>query len=44
MFGDDNSKDESAVRDYIHVTDLAKSHVRAVEKLMFDDINREYQF
>ncbi|RZJ79988.1 MAG: UDP-glucose 4-epimerase GalE [Flavobacterium sp.] len=34
VFGDDyNTPDGSAVRDYIHVVDLAKAHVSAIERL-----------
>lgn len=34
VFGNDyNTKDGTGVRDYIHVVDLAKGHVKAVEKL-----------
>lgn len=34
VFGDDyNTPDGTGVRDYIHVVDLAKGHVRALEKL-----------
>lgn len=35
VFGDDyNTPDGSAVRDYIHVVDLAKAHVVAVERMI----------
>ena len=35
MFGDDyNTKDGSCVRDYIHVTDLARAHLLALKRLM----------
>ncbi len=35
IFGDDyNTKDGTGVRDYIHVVDLAKGHIKAVEKLV----------
>lgn len=35
VFGDDyNTPDGSCIRDYIHVVDLAKAHVKAVEKLI----------
>lgn len=35
VFGDDyDTPDGTGVRDYIHVVDLAKGHVKAVEKLM----------
>lgn len=34
VFGDDyNTPDGSAVRDYIHVVDLAKGHIKALDKL-----------
>ncbi len=35
VFGDDyNTKDGTAIRDYIHVVDLAKAHVAAVRRLL----------
>ncbi|HKK78658.1 MAG TPA: UDP-glucose 4-epimerase GalE [Phaeodactylibacter sp.] len=35
VFGDDyDTKDGTAVRDYIHVVDLAEAHVKAVERLL----------
>jgi len=35
VFGDDyDTHDGTGVRDYIHVVDLAKGHIKAVEKLM----------
>lgn len=34
IYGDDyNTKDGTGVRDYIHVVDLAKGHIKAMEKL-----------
>lgn len=37
VFGDDyDTPDGTGVRDYIHVVDLAKGHVKAVEKMMGD--------
>ena len=34
VFGNDyNTKDGTGVRDYIHVVDLAKGHIKALEKL-----------
>ncbi len=37
VFGNDyDTKDGTGVRDYIHVVDLAKGHVKAVEKIMND--------
>lgn len=38
VFGNDyNTHDGTGVRDYIHVTDLAKGHVKAIEKLKDND-------
>lgn len=38
IFGDDyNTKDGTGVRDYIHVVDLAKGHIKAIEKVMSSD-------
>ena len=38
VFGADyNTSDGSAIRDYIHVSDLAKGHVNSVEKILQDD-------
>lgn len=37
IFGDDyDTKDGTGVRDYIHVVDLAKGHVKAIEKVLKD--------
>ena len=37
VFGNDyNTKDGTGVRDYIHVVDLAKGHLKALEKLKKD--------
>ena len=37
VFGNDyDTKDGTCVRDYIHVVDLAKGHVKALEKMMRD--------
>lgn len=37
VFGNDyNTKDGTGVRDYIHVVDLAKAHVLAIEKIIKD--------
>lgn len=37
VFGDDyNTKDGTGVRDYIHVVDLAKGHIKAIEKVLKD--------
>lgn len=38
VFGDDYpTRDGTGVRDYIHVVDLARGHVRALEKLLMDE-------
>jgi len=38
IFGDDyNTHDGTGVRDYIHVVDLAKGHLKAVEKLLSNE-------
>jgi UDP-glucose 4-epimerase len=35
VFGDDyNTPDGSCIRDYIHVVDLAKAHIAAIERLI----------
>jgi UDP-glucose 4-epimerase len=35
IFGNDyNTKDGTGVRDYIHVVDLAKGHIKAIEKIL----------
>lgn len=42
VFGDDyDTKDGTGVRDYIHVVDLAKGHVSAVNKLYMDKVGCE---
>lgn len=42
VFGDDyDTKDGTGVRDYIHVVDLAKGHVAALNKLYSEDIGCE---
>lgn len=39
IFGNDyNTKDGTGVRDYIHVVDLAKGHIKALEKVFKDKI------
>lgn len=43
IFGDDyNTADGTCVRDYIHVTDLADAHIKAIEKLERDDTSETY--
>jgi len=37
VFGNDyDTKDGTGVRDYIHVVDLAKGHIKAIEKVLKD--------
>lgn len=37
IFGNDyNTKDGTGIRDYIHVVDLAKGHIKAIEKVLKD--------
>lgn len=43
MFGDDYpTPDGTCVRDYIHVTDLADAHIKAIEKLFRDETSAVY--
>lgn len=43
IFGDDyNTPDGTCVRDYIHVTDLADAHIKAIEKLERDNTSAVY--
>jgi UDP-glucose 4-epimerase len=43
MFGDDYpTPDGTCVRDYIHVTDLADAHIKAIEKLFADNTSATY--
>jgi UDP-glucose 4-epimerase len=43
MFGDDYpTPDGTCVRDYIHVTDLADAHIKAIEKLFKDNTSATY--
>lgn len=45
VFGDDyNTPDGSAIRDYIHVVDLAKAHVVAIERLLNDKNKVNYEY
>ncbi len=44
VFGDDyNTKDGTAIRDYIHVVDLAKAHVKALERLIHNQEDSNYE-
>ena len=42
--GDYNTPDGSAIRDYIHVVDLAKAHVVAIERLINDKNKQALEF
>ncbi|WP_118193269.1 UDP-glucose 4-epimerase GalE [Albibacterium indicum] len=43
VYGDDyNTADGSAIRDYIHVVDLAKAHVAAIQLLEKDSTGKNY--
>ena len=44
VFGDDYpTKDGTAVRDYIHVVDLAKAHITALERLLNNNNKKEFE-
>lgn len=44
VFGDDyNTKDGTAIRDYIHVVDLAKAHVKALIRLLDNKEENNYE-
>ncbi|RLD63207.1 MAG: UDP-glucose 4-epimerase GalE [Bacteroidetes bacterium] len=45
VFGDDyNTPDGTCIRDYIHVVDLAKSHVIAIERLLKNNNIADFEF
>ena len=45
VFGDDYpTPDGTAVRDYIHVVDLAKAHVKALERLLNEENEENFEF
>jgi UDP-glucose 4-epimerase len=45
VFGNDyNTHDGTAIRDYIHVTDLAKAHTLAMEKLLDRTSQKRYDY
>ncbi len=45
VFGNDyQTKDGTAIRDYIHVVDLAKAHVQALKKLQEEVLQTRYNF
>ena len=44
VFGDNYpTKDGTAVRDYIHVVDLAKAHIAALERLLNNNNNKDFE-
>jgi UDP-glucose 4-epimerase len=44
VFGNDyDTKDGSCIRDYIHVVDIAKAHVIAIERLLENKNNKNYE-
>lgn len=44
VYGNDyNTPDGSAIRDYIHVVDLAKAHVAAIKRLESDEAESNYE-
>ena len=44
VFGDDYpTKDGTAVRDYIHVVDLAKAHIAALERLLKNNNKKDFE-
>ncbi len=45
VFGDDyNTLDGTAIRDYIHVVDLAKAHVVAIERMINQKMKKDFEF
>jgi UDP-glucose 4-epimerase len=44
VFGDDyNTPDGTAIRDYIHVVDLAKAHVIAIERMIENKMKKNFE-
>lgn len=44
VFGDDyDTPDGTPIRDYIHIMDLAKAHVKAVERMLQDKMKARYE-
>ena len=44
VFGDDyNTPDGTAIRDYIHVVDLAKAHVTAIDRMIKDSMKKDFE-
>jgi len=45
VFGDDyETRDGTAIRDYIHVVDLAKAHVIAVERMINANMKKDFEY
>lgn len=45
VFGDDyDTEDGTAVRDYIHVVDLAKAHIAALQRLMNKNNKKKFEY
>ncbi len=45
VFGNDYpTTDGTAIRDYIHVTDLAKAHIAALQRMMEDKMQKKLEF
>ncbi|CAL2088448.1 UDP-glucose 4-epimerase GalE [Tenacibaculum sp. 190524A05c] len=45
VFGDDyNTPDGTAIRDYIHVVDLAKAHIAALQRLLQKENKNNFEF
>ncbi|MBU1011861.1 MAG: UDP-glucose 4-epimerase GalE [Bacteroidetes bacterium] len=45
VFGDDyNTPDGTAIRDYIHIVDLAKAHVIAVERMVNQKMKKTFEY
>jgi len=45
VYGNDyNTPDGTAIRDYIHVVDLAKAHVRAIEHMLNNEQKKSYEY
>ncbi len=44
VFGDNyNTPDGTAIRDYIHVVDLAKAHVVAIDRMVNEKMNKDFE-
>lgn len=45
IYGDDyDTPDGTAIRDYIHVVDLAKAHVQAIERMLNNEQKKSYEY